>query len=181
MPGPESLLERSPEVADRFFELIRDGVPRAHAALGCGFSYDTLYGWVRQGLVPGAREPYASFARQLYETEVELLRKWLRKAQRREQSRMLEWLIERRFPTAFGKAATLLPDPAEDVANELREGDRAQAQLEAGGDGGELDPVRWEVVREWFEARPERLLELARETGLAQAALEQAVTKDGDE
>lgn len=187
MPGPESLLERDPDLEDRFLSLIRDGVPRSHAALGCGFSYDTLYGWVRRGLVPNAPEPYASFARRLYETEVELLRAWLLKAQQAEQSRMLAWLLERRFPTAFGKAATLLPDPAEDVAAELREAETSTEQLEAGGDGGALDTERWELVREWFTAAPARLLELARVTGMAERAMaasdeELAVTKDeGDE
>lgn len=190
MPGPESLLERDPDLEDRFLSLIRDGVPRSHAALGCGFSYDTLYGWVRRGLVPNAPEPYASFARRLYETEVELLRELLvdlRHAYKERDNRALEFLLERRFPTAFGKAATLLPDPAEDVAAELKAGETSTAQLEAGGDGGALDTERWELVREWFTAAPARLLELARVTGMAERAMaasdeELAVTKDeGDE
>lgn len=182
MPGPESLLERDPSVSERFLALIADGVPRAMAALGCGFSYDTLYGWVRRGLVPNAPEPYATFARQLYETEVDLLRRWLLKAQHEEENRVLTWLLERRFPTAFGRAPTVYDDPAEDVAKELKAAATSTAQLETGGDGGALDPERWETVREWFSAAPARLLELARETGLAEAALAEAVTKDeGDE
>ena len=183
MPGPDSLLEQDPSLADRFLELIRDGVPRAHAALGCGFSYDTLYGWVRRGLVPGAAEPYASLARGLYETEVELLRGMLvelRQADPKSDNRALEWMIERRFPRAFGRGVAFEPaDPVEDIEKELQAGKQKSAQLTDGGDGGQLDAERWEMMREWFTARPARLLELARETGLAQAALEEQAVQHG--
>jgi len=194
MPGPPSLLETDPTLAERFFGFIRDGVPRAYACLGCGFSYDTLYGWVRRGLVPNAPEPYAGFARELYETEVELLRKWLKQLGQVEarservqdedgysyrrvveltqaDNRALTWLLERRFPKAFGKGAHEPADPIEDIDRELAAAREAEEQLEAGGDGGRLDEERWSVMEEWFFARPARLLELARRTGLAEAAM----------
>ncbi len=180
MPGPPSLLEIEPELKARFLGLIRDGVPRAYAALGCGFSYDTLYGWVRRGLVPDAPEPYASFARELYETEVDLMRRWLKRAGRASTERdnkVLTWLLERRFPKAFGRSAYDPADPAEDISRELAAQARSAEQLEAGGDSGELDEERWTVLEEWFYARPARLLELARKTGLAQAAVEE---KEGE-
>lgn len=181
MPGPESLLERDESVKDRFLSLIRDGVPRAQAALGCGFSYDTLYGWVRQGLVPDAREPYASFARELYETEVELMRELLvelKGADKETDNRALEWLLERRFPRAFGKGLFEPADPVEDIDRELAAAKEQHEQLEAGGDGGMLDDERWRVLREWFTAPSARLLDLVRETGLARAAVEE--TGQGD-
>lgn len=199
MPGPSSLLETEPELKARFLGFIRDGVPRAYAALGCGFSYDTLYGWVRRGLVPDAPEPYASFARELYETEVELLREWLKqlsgkqrvvqtfvdeegaelfKSSAEADRHALTWLLERRFPKAFGKTPHEPADPAEDIDRELKAAQASQGQLTEGGDSGELDEERWSVMEEWFYARPARLLELARKTGLAQAAVEQ--TAEGD-
>lgn len=194
MPGPPSLLETEPELKARFLGFIRDGVPRAYAALGCGFSYDTLYGWVRRGLVPDAPEPYASFARELYETEVELLREWLTQLSGRrrvvqtmvdEEGRelfsasseadrhALTWLLERRFPKAFGRNMHDPADPAEDISRELKAAEASAGQLEEGGDSGALDEERWSVMEEWFYARPARLLELARKTGLAQAAVEE--------
>jgi hypothetical protein len=194
MPGPPSLLESDPSLKDRFIGFIRDGVPRAYACLGCGFSYDTLYGWVRRGLVPDAPEPYASFARELYETEVELLRQWLRQLsgrQRVTQSLLdengrelvtvsaeadrhaLTWLLERRFPKAFGKSPFEPADPIEDIDRELAEARSTEGQLEEGGDSGQLDQERWTMMEEWFYAAPPRLLELARKTGLAQAAVEE--------
>lgn len=196
MPGPPSLLESDPTLKGRFLELIRDGVPRAYACLGCGFSYDTLYGWVRRGLVPDAPEPYASLARELYETEVALLRQWLRQLSGKERvaqefvdedgrllttvstegdHKALTWLLERRFPKAFGKTAAAHEpaDPIEDQERELRAAGEKTEQLEAGGDGGDLDEQRWSLMEEWFYARPARLLELARKTGLAQAAVEE--------
>lgn len=176
MPGPPSLLESDPSLADRFFRFIRHGVPRAYACLGCGFSYDTLYGWVRRGLVPDAPEPYASFARRLYETEVELMRRWLVKAGRADAERdnkVLTWLLERRFPKAFGKTPFEPADPIEDIDRELAEARSTEGQLEEGGDSGQLDEERWSMMEEWFYARPARLLELARKTGLAQAAVEE--------
>lgn len=175
MPGPDSLLERDPTLKKRFLALIRDGVPRKYAALGCGFSYRTLYGWVRQGLVEGAREPYRSLALDLYHEEVELLRKWLVKAGKastKSDNKAITWLIERRFPKAFGRMAAVEADPAEDIEKELDHAESSAGQLEAGGDGGELDGQRWEVVRAWFESRDPQLLQLAIETGLAQAAVE---------
>jgi hypothetical protein len=181
MPGPESLLERDPSVKERFLALIRDGVPRAQAALGCGFSYDTLYGWVRQGFVPDAREPYASFARDLYEAEVELMRALLvelKAADGKTDNRALEWLLERRFPRAFGRNLHEPADPVEDIERELAEAQKKTEQIEAGGDGGALDDERWRILREWFTAPSARLLELARETGLAQAAVGQTVEGD---
>lgn len=177
MPGPSSLLETEPELKARFLGFIRDGVPRAYAALGCGFSYDTLYGWVRRGLVPDAPEPYASFARELYLAEVKLLQKWLRragKASTERDNKVLTWLIERRFPRAFGRDAHEPADPAEDISRELAMAQASQGQLTEGGDSGELDEERWSVMEEWFYARPARLLELARKTGLAQAAVEES-------
>ena len=183
MPGPESLLEGDPSIVDRFLELIADGVPRAQAALGCGFSYDTLYGWVRRGLVPDAPEPYATLARRLYETEVELLREAIKKQREADKecdNRALEWFIERRFPKAFGRSLAHEPaDPVEDIERELAAEAKKTEQLSEGGDGGALDAERWEMMREWFSARPARLLELARETGLAQAALEHEPVKQG--
>lgn len=173
MPGPASLLETDPTVRERFLGLIRDGVPRAYAALGCGFSYDTLYGWVRRGLVPDAPEPYASFARELYVAEVELLRGWIASSIATD-SKTLVWLLEHRFPKAFGRNAHEPADPAEDISRELKAAEESAGQLEAGGDGGELDEERWSVLEEWFYARPARLLELARKTGLAQAAVEES-------
>jgi hypothetical protein len=181
MPGPPSLLETEPELKARFLGFIRDGVPRAYAALGCGFSYDTLYGWVRRGLVPDAPEPYASFARDLYHTEVTLLQKWLRRAGKASVDRdnkVITWLLERRFPKAFGRNAFDPADPAEDLDRELRAAQASAGQLTEGGDAGALDEERWSVMEEWFYARPARLLELARKTGLAQAAVEQ--TERGD-
>lgn len=178
MPGPPSLLESDPALADRFLRFIRHGVPRAYACLGCGFSYDTMYGWVRRGLVPDAPEPYASFARRLYETEVELMRRWLVKVGRADPDRdnkVITWLLERRFPKAFGKAAydPAQLDPIEEQERELRAAAGKTEQLEAGGDSGQLDEERWSMMEEWFYARPARLLELARKTGLAQAAVEE--------
>jgi hypothetical protein len=176
MPGPPSLLETDPELKARFIGFIRDGVPRAYAALGCGFSYDTLYGWVRRGLVPDAPEPYASFARELYEAEVELLRELvvsIRIADKERDNKALTWLLERRFPKAFGRTPHEPADPAADIERELAAVASKTEQLEAGGDGGELDEERWSVMEEWFYARPARLLELARKTGLAQAAVEE--------
>lgn len=201
MPGPPSLLETDAKLEERFLGLIRDGVPRAYACLGCGFSYDTLYGWVRRGLVPNAPEPYASFARRFYETEVELLRRWVKhlgqidrefddlelvdgtnlkvpRASTVADNRALTWLLERRFPKAFGRDAHDPADPAEDIGRELAAAEASRGQLETGGDAGELDEERWSVLEEWFYARPARLLELARKTGLAQAAVEE---KEGDE
>lgn len=183
MPGPPSLLESDPTLKARFLELIRDGVPRAYACLGCGFSYDTLYGWVRRGLVPDAPEPYASLARELYETEVELLRELLvdmKRADKEVDNKAIAWLLEHRFPKAFGKAAAAFEpaDPIEDQERELRAAGEKTEQLEAGGDGGDLDEQRWSMMEEWFYARPARLLELARKTGLAQAAVEEG---QGDE
>lgn len=178
MPGPPSLLESDPSLADRFFRFIRHGVPRAYACLGCGFSYDTMYGWVRRGLVPDAPEPYASFARKLYETEVELMRRWLVKAGKaslERDNKVITWLLERRFPKAFGKNAydPAQLDPIEEQERELRAvGEKAQ-QIEEGGDSGALDEERWSMMEEWFYARPAKLLELARKTGLAQAAVEE--------
>lgn len=198
MPGPPSLLETDADLKARFIGFIRDGVPRAYAALGCGFSYDTLYGWVRRGLVPDAPEPYASFARELYEAEVELLREWLRQLSGKQRVRTkwvdeegqeifsasseadrhaLTWLLERRFPKAFGRSAFDPADPAEDIERELRLAQASAEKLEAGGDSGSLDEERWSVMEEWFYARPARLLELARKTGLAQAAVE---TNEGE-
>lgn len=179
MPGPPSLLESDPTVQKRFLRFIRAGVPRAYACLGCGFSYDTMYGWVRRGLVPDAPEPYASFARKLYETEVRLMRRWLVKAGKawpgkERDNKVLTWLLERRFPKAFGAAAFEPADPIEDIDRELRAAGEKTEQLEAGGDGGELDEQRWSLMEEWFYARPARLLELARKTGLAQAAVEES-------
>lgn len=190
MPGPPSLLESDATLEERFLGLIADGVPRAYACLGCGFSYDTLYGWVRRGLVPDAPEPYASFARKLYETEVELLRKWLKQLGQvaREHSdeadeqrwsrtvgdnRAITWLLEHRFPKAFGKSAHEPADPIEDIDRELAMARDSVGQLEEGGDSGDLDAERWSLMEEWFLARPARLLELARKTGLAQAAVEE--------
>jgi len=181
MPGPPSLLETEPELKARFLGFIRDGVPRAYAALGCGFSYDTLYGWVRRGLVPDAPEPYASFARELYETEVELLRELVvgvRIADKERDNKVLTWLLERRFPKAFGRAPYDPADPADDIARELRAAEASAGQLESGGDAGELDEERWSIMEEWFYARPARLIELARKTGLAQAAVEET---EGDD
>lgn len=177
MPGPESLLERDGTLKKRFLALIKDGVPRKYACLGCGFSYRTLYGWVRQGLVEGAREPYRAFALDLYQTEVELMRKWLKKlgtaAPKGERDNMaLAWLLSHRFPKAFGGQAEALSDPADDVEKELDQKEASVGQLEVGGDGGALDAERWDVVRVWFESRDPKLLELALETGLAQAAVE---------
>lgn len=181
MPGPPSLLESDPTLKRRFLRNIRAGVPRAYACLGCGFSYDTLYGWVRRGLTPDAPEPYASFARDLYETEVALMRRWLKRAGAasvERDNRVLTWLLERRFPKAFGRVAYDPADPAEDLDRELRAASASAEQLEAGGDGGELDEERWSVMEEWFYARPARLLELARKTGLAQAAVEERAEGD---
>ena len=176
-PGPESLLERDPSLKTRFLALIEAGVPRKYAALGCGFSYRTLYGWVRQGLVEGAREPYRAFAWDLYRKEVDLMRRWLEQlgeaASKKERDNMaLAWLLSHRFPKAFGRQAEVLPDPAEDIEKELDAGEASAGQLEAGGDGGELDPERWTVVKAWFESHDPKLLELALETGLAKAAVE---------
>lgn len=174
-PGPESLLERDPTLKKRFLALISEGVPRKYACLGCGFTYRTLYGWVMQGLLPGAREPYASLAWDLYKAEVEYIRKKLKehdKASTKKDNRALEWALERRFPKAFGRNAEVLPDPAEDIEKQLEAGEASAGQLEAGGDGGELDPERWTVVRAWFESHDPKLLELALETGLARAAVE---------
>lgn len=193
MPGPPSLLESDPTLKDRFIGFIRDGVPRAYACLGCGFSYDTLYGWVRRGLVPDAPEPYASLARELYEAEVELLRDLLKQIAGRAlpklevetrdgdrytidgkvDAKALTWLIERRFPKAFGKSPFEPADPIEDIDRELSEARATEGQLEEGGDSGQLDEERWSMMEEWFYARPARLLELARKTGLAQAAVEE--------
>lgn len=176
MPGPASLLESDPTLKARFLRNIRAGVPRAYAALGCGFSYDTLYGWVRRGLVPDAPEPYASFARDLYETEVGLMRRWLRrigKADVERDNKVITWLLERRFPKAFGRTPHEPADPAEDIERELRAAEQSAGQLEDGGDGGELDEERWSIMEEWFLARPARLLELAIKTGLADAAVEE--------
>ena len=177
MPGPPSLLETDPELKARFIGFIRDGVPRAYAALGCGFSYDTLYGWVRRGLVPDAPEPYASFARDLYQAEVKLMQRWIRKAGKasvERDNKVITWLLERRFPKAFGRNLHEPADPAEDISRELAAAEATAGQLETGGDGGELDEERWSVMEEWFYTRPARLLELARKTGLAQAAVEES-------
>lgn len=180
MPGPPSLLESDPTLEKRFFRFIRAGVPRAYACLGCGFSYDTLYGWVRRGLVPDAPEPYASFARKLYETEVKLMRRWLVKAGeawpgKERDNKVITWLLERRFPKAFGPNAydPAQLDPIEEQERELRAVGEKAEQIEEGGDSGALDEERWSMMEEWFYARPARLLELARKTGLAQAAVEQ--------
>ncbi len=157
MPGPPSLLENDPELAPRFLALIRDGVPRSYAALGCGFSYRTLYGWVRQGLVPGAREPYKTFARDLYRVEVEVLRDWLvrlNQADIETDNRALVWLLERRFPKAFGKEPEVLAEPADDVSAEL-----------------EGDAEHWSVLRQWFLEPTPQLLELMSETGYGPVAL----------
>jgi hypothetical protein len=177
MPGPDSLLERDGTLKKRFLGLIKDGVPRKYACLGCGFSYRTLYGWVRQGLAEHAREPYRAFALDLYKTEVELMRKWLKRlgtaAPKGERDNMaLAWLLSHRFPKAFGRLAEVQADPAEDIERELDQAEDSAGQLEAGGDGGQLDPERWSIVRAWFESRDPKLLELALETGLAQAAVE---------
>lgn len=180
MPGPPSLLETDPTLKARFLDHIRAGVPRVYAALGCGFSYDTLYGWVRRGLAVDAAEPYASFARDLYETEVQLMRRWLKRAGQASvdrDNRVLTWLLERRFPKAFGRGIHDPADPAEDIGRELAAAQASAGQLEAGGDSGALDEERWSVLEEWFYARPARLLELARKTGLAQAAVDE---KEGD-
>lgn len=151
MPGPPSLLEQDPELAPRFLALIADGVPRAYACLGCGFAYRTLYGWVRQGLVPGAREPYKSFARDLYATEVELLRDIVRRvrlADPETDNKALQWLLERRFPKAFGAEPVHLDEPAEDVSAEL-----------------EGDAEKWGVLRQWFMEPTPQLIELLAEAG----------------
>jgi len=158
MPGVESLLERKPELAEKFLNLIRDGVPRSYACLGCGFSYRTLYGWVRQGLLPEAREPYRSFAEGLYTEEVELLRRWmiaLGSADNERDNKALQWLLERRFPKAFGKAPELLDEPADDVTAEL-----------------ESDAEHWHILKQWFLEPTPRLLELLVETGLLQPVVE---------
>lgn len=184
MPGPESLLEKDPALADRFLRLIRAGVPRTYAALGCGFSYDTLYYWVRRGLAVDAPEPYASFARRLYETEVELMRRWLVRAGRasvERDNRVITWLLERRFPKAFGKTPYDPSDPADDIARELAQAKTSAGELTEGGDSGALDEERWTIMEEWFYARPARLIELARKTGLAQAALEEPKPGEGDD
>lgn len=183
MPGPASLLETDPLLAGRFCKLLRQGIPRVAACTGCGFSYDTMYGWVRRGLVPDAPEPYASFARDVYKAELSYLRRALRKlntANPDNDNRALEWLLERRFPKAFGKGLHEPADPIEDVGRELAAAEASAGQLEAGGDGGALDEDRWTVVEEWFLARPQRLLELARKTGLAQAAMEEPVKQKGE-
>lgn len=174
-PGPDSLLERDPTLQKRFLALIKDRVPRKHAALACGFSYRTLYGWVRQGLVEGARDPYRGFALALYQTEMEVLRKLLKKhdkASTKTDNRAIEWALERGWPKAFGRHAEVLADPADDIEKELDQREASAGQLEAGGDGGELDPERWAIVKAWFESRDPKLIQLAIETGLAQAAVE---------
>lgn len=156
MSGPPSLLERDPKLEGRFLALIADGVPRAYACRACGFAYRTLYGWVRQGLTPDAPEPYASFARKLYEVEVELMRKWLTRLAMGDvetDNKALAWLLEKRFPKAFGEgaSATPEPDPADDIAAEL-EADATES---------------WETLRQWFHEPTEALLKLAAETGIA--------------
>lgn len=183
MPGPDSLLERDPSLQGRFLALIEDGIPRKYAAQACGFSYRTLYGWVRLGLAESASEPYRTFAWRLYETEVELMRKWLKRLQKVRRKKgepaaigasdeALQWLLERRFPLAFGKNAEALPEPIDDVEKELDQAQASQGQLEAGGDAGELDGQRWTILKGWFESHDPQLLQLAIETGLAQAAVE---------
>lgn len=159
VPGPASLLERDPGLAGRFLSLIEDGVPRNMACLGSGFSYRTMYGWVRQGLLPDAKEPYATFARDLYATEVELLRRLilrhnLAEPSQRTDNKALEWYLERRFPKEFGPEPVMLAEPADDLAGEL-----------------ESDADHWETMRQWFLAPTEQLLALMSETGLLPSPL----------
>lgn len=161
MSGPPSLLEADVTLADRFLSLIGDGVPRSYACLGCGFAYRTLYGWVRKGLLPNAVEPYASFTKRLYEVEVELMRRWLKRLDEAGveydngkpvyavDSKALMWLLERRFPKAFGAESLLLheAEPVDDVSRELE------------GDGD-----HWDVLRQWFLEPTEQLIRLALDT-----------------
>ena len=162
--GPLPLIERDPALVERFLSLIADGVPRSYACLGCGFAYRTLYGWVRKGLLPNAAEPYASFTRRLYEVEVELMRKWLKRLDEAGveydngkpvyavDSKALMWLLERRFPKAFGADSVTLieePEPVDDVSREL-----------------ESESDHWDVLRQWFLEPTAQLVQLVRETQL---------------
>lgn len=164
MSGPPSLLEVDVGLADRFLSLIADGVPRSYACLGCGFAYRTLYGWVRKGLLPNATEPYASFTKRLYEVEVELMRKWLKRLDEAGveydngkpvyavDSKALMWLLERRFPKAFGADTSLTlteAEPVDDVSREL-----------------ESESDHWDVLRQWFLEPTAQLVALVRDTRL---------------
>lgn len=154
MSGPPSLLESKPGIKAKFLALIADGVPRSYACRACGFAYRTLYGWVRLGLEQGAREPYVSFTRELYEVETELMRTWLVKLARGDietDNKALAWLLEKRFPKAFGAEPLPEAEPVDDIASEL-ETDASES---------------WETLRSWFAEPTEALLKLAAETGIA--------------
>lgn len=59
-------------LGERIVKLIPSGLQRAQLALMCGVSPETLEGWLRAGLRPGAPKLYADFVNAYAVAEVEL-------------------------------------------------------------------------------------------------------------
>jgi hypothetical protein len=89
----------------------------AQVAMRCGVSYNTLKYWVKLGLLPNAKEPYFSFARDYSNAVIDQEREALANATGEKKSSYGEqWWLERRHPKRWGnRLPEQTPNPSADL------------------------------------------------------------------
>lgn len=116
---------RTPEVERAIFAMLKLGHFRGRAARKAGIAPQTFSDWL-------ARDP--ELRRQVEEIESDLEVRLLRTVSvaAREDPRMAQWILERRFPEDWGRRGGGRPEPSGD-SNGARE---AWFETEEGGDDG---------------------------------------------
>jgi len=103
-PGRIPLFIQKPDLKDRFFVLIRDGMPFTVACKVVGWSYDSVMNWLEKGHRGDTKEYYDFYVNTLMaegNAESKVYKK-LKKAHGSDW-RAAAWTLERRWPERWSK------------------------------------------------------------------------------
>ena len=125
---------------DELLAALQSGLMPRYVALVCGVAPKTLYGWLDAGAKRDAVNPYRDFCVRWVRAEAELMRHYVEIWSRGGfGAREAREVLERRWPSVWGKAADPPYEPLQPTSSNAEEQDMLEAILADPASYGMLD------------------------------------------